>query len=377
MVGHPLEVLQVLVARAVAVGVRVVVAEQVGVAATGGVDPRPGVPVLVPGTADLRVLLDHHERDAGALQLHRDVQTRDAGADHRDLEAVALVWGLVLPPANAPSPAIERRLLQPDVELLLGDLMTSGEREARAKACSWAELDPAGAAVAVLLEERRGLGPQRVSVRLVRHVAPGPELRGRPGLHVDDVSIARQLVEQPPEDHRLGMANRVLDGRITGRQQFRLLCHRHSPGSLFTRSRSPDGHASQSERSKHDLDVEIILSRRSVAQLLGSPLLAWGRPRSLASGLLPLMASRFDRTTTTTRSRATISASRTNSRRSGRGRPACRQAGLLASRTSRADTSSFVTDHELSLEGGPGFPQPPGNLGRRAAVAVDVIERPE
>ena len=85
-VRDPVEVALVLGRRAVRVRVAVVDAEEVRVGATLRVDTTSGIPVLEPRTADVGVLLDDGEGDAGALQLDRGVEAAQPAADDDDVE---------------------------------------------------------------------------------------------------------------------------------------------------------------------------------------------------------------------------------------------------------------------------------------------------
>ena len=99
-VGAPLEVVeQHILGREVQRPV-VALREGVAVVVVRVVDPAPRVAVLEPRAADIAVLLQDDEGDAGLLQPMRGEQARHARTDHRDAE-VDVGCHVVLVPARS------------------------------------------------------------------------------------------------------------------------------------------------------------------------------------------------------------------------------------------------------------------------------------
>ena len=104
----------------------------------GHVDPAARVHVLQPGAADVGVLLEHGDRNAGLAQTVRRGQTGGAGADDRATEtgAAVIVGGadLVDVPGRGPGIAVEGELLEQEALPLLGRVLADEEGEGAAGA---------------------------------------------------------------------------------------------------------------------------------------------------------------------------------------------------------------------------------------------------
>ena len=86
------------------------------------VDAAPGIAVLEPGAADLVVLVDHGERDAGLLQPMGGEDPGHAGADDQDVKLRLLLGRDRLEAGLAVGIlAVERQLLRQELDVLLGE----------------------------------------------------------------------------------------------------------------------------------------------------------------------------------------------------------------------------------------------------------------
>ena len=227
LVGDPVEILHVLLPCAERIGVGEVHAEEVGVGAAWGIDAGAGVAVLPPGAADAGVLFEDGEREAGLLQLDGGVQAAHAGADHRHGEFLQPRGIGLFPPVQRADRRVERQLVDVVLEVLALQRLAEHQGQAGGKPVAGADVDAAGAAVAVGFEELDGLAAEQ------RDVGFGcgrgdVEVAGQHHLHAGSrhFRIAGELVEQAAQDHRIGVGDRVLDHRVVRSPQLR-------PGNRF------------------------------------------------------------------------------------------------------------------------------------------------
>ena len=156
-----------------------------------------GIPVLPPGAADVGVLLDDGEGDAGALQLDRRVEAAEPAADDdhvERLEPLRRRRGLPVEPA---SPRVDGELLDPELHVLVGELEGARQAEAGRQPVLVADRDLAGTAIAVGLQELGALPAEQLRV---------VGIAGQRGRRVVDVQarsrhlvVAGELVQQPAQ----------------------------------------------------------------------------------------------------------------------------------------------------------------------------------
>ncbi len=241
LVGDPAHVFHVLVARAEVVGIGEVDPEQVRVAAARRIDPRAGVAVLVPGAADFGVLLEHHIGNARTLEVHCGVEAGKARADDADQELLPLFRRRRLAPAEAANEWIERGGFQPHVPFLFGNVLAGGQRQAVLQALPGAEIGDCRTRLAVGLEPGEGLVPEQRHIAFARHHADtarraiGTAFAHRRGFGREYRLVAGQLIEQPAQYHRIGIAQGILDRFVAGRLQFLSRGHSSCAPLLFRR----------------------------------------------------------------------------------------------------------------------------------------------
>ncbi len=108
------------------------------------------------------------------------------------------------------------------VKVLAGQIPAQHQAQADRQALARADPDDARAAVAVGLQEVGGLGAEQRDIRL----AGRRNGLGEAGLHVPQaglrhLGIAGELVDEAAQHHRIGIGDRVLDGRVVRRPQLR------------------------------------------------------------------------------------------------------------------------------------------------------------
>ncbi len=213
LLGDALEVGQQHRLRREVVRPLVVGLERVGIEVARIVDAAVRIAVLEPGAADVGVLLDDRERDAGLLQPDAGQQSRHAGADHhhRQLRRGGLQLGR-RPVRLLGVHAGHLQLFHQERRVVLGDLRAGDEvhhladgLEAwlrRQRRAGQVRLDRGAGGVAQL-----GLPLRRIAAQL----GVAEEVVDRPAVAPDQAGVAGQVDQRGGQRRQVGGGQRLVE----------------------------------------------------------------------------------------------------------------------------------------------------------------------